>query len=327
MNKKLILIIIPVAAILLFCSVIFILKKSNQIILQGEVEVKTVDIASKVTGRVEKINVQEGDSVNRGDILLLVDIPEIAAKSTQGESALEMALAQAQKANKGSRQEQIAIARSQKDQAYAGLELAKKTYNRMLNLYNEGVVPAQKLDEAQAQYTSAKKAYESAQSAYSMYLNGTRIEDKETAQANVKKARGALDEVNSYLKEKEVKAAVSGEISQVNVEEGELISAGYPIVTIADLNDVWVVFNLREDLLSRIKMGTVMSAKFPALGNKKIDLKVTYIAPLGSYANFRATKARGEFDMKTFEIKAKPIDKTEGLRAGMSAVVEWNKIK
>lgn len=327
MKKKLIFIIIPIIAIALLCAAVFTLKKYNEVIIQGEVEVKTIDIASKVTGRVEKINVKEGDSVKCGDILLVVDVPDIAAKSTQGESALEMALAQAQKANKGSRQEQIAIARSQKDQAYAGLELAKKTYNRMLNLYNEGVIPAQKLDEAQAQHTSAKKAYESAESAYNMYLNGTRIEDKETAQANVRRAKGALDEVNSYLKEKEVKAAISGEVSQINAEVGELISAGYPIVTIADLNDAWVVFNLREDLLSKIKMGTVISAKFPALDNKKIDLKVTYIAPLGTYANFRATKARGEFDMKTFEIKATPVNKVEGLRAGMSAVVEWNKIK
>ncbi len=327
MNKKLMLIIIPIVAVVLFCCAIFILKMYNQVILQGEVEVKTVDIASKVTGRVEKINVEEGDCVEKGDVLLSVDIPEITAKSNQGESALEMALAQAQKANKGSRQEQIAIARSQKDQAYAGLELAKKTYNRMLNLHNEGVIPTQKLDEAQAQYTSAQKVYESAKSAYNMYVEGTRIEDKETAQANVRRAKGALDEVNSYLKEKEMKAAISGEVSQVNVEEGELISAGYPIVTIADLDDVWVVFNLREDLLSKIKMGTVMKAEFPALNNKKIDLKVTYIAPLGSYANFRATKARGEFDMKTFEIKAKPVNKTDGLRAGMSAIVEWNKIK
>ncbi len=327
MNKKLIFIIIPIAAALLVFATVFTLKKHSQLIIQGEVEVKTVDIASKVTGRIEKINVKEGESVKCGDVLLLVDIPEIAAKSAQGESALEMALAQAQKANRGTRQEQIAIAQSQKDQAYAGLELAKKTYNRMLNLHNEGVIPAQKLDEAQAQYTSAKKAYESAQSAYNMYLHGTRIEDKETAQANVRRAKGALDEVNSYLKEKQVKTPISGEVSQVNVEEGELISAGYPVVTIADLNDAWVVFNLREDLLSKIKMGTIISAKFPALGNKKIDLKVTYIAPLGAYANFRATKARGEFDMKTFEIKATPTDKVEGLRAGMSAVAEWNKIK
>lgn len=326
MKKGLIIFIVSLIVIVLGILTFFAIKENNEIILQGEVEVKEVNVASKVVGRVNEIMVREGQMVKAGDVLMTIETPEIDAKMMQGESGLEIAMAQAKKAERSARIEQIQIAKEKVNQARAGVDLAEKTYKRMKNLHEEGVIPTQKLDESFAMYESAKTNYNAAQSAYKMYLKGAQEEDKEAARANVKRMQGVLAEVNSYNNEKTIKAPISGEISSINPEAGELINAGYPVITISDMSDVWVVFNIKENLLSKIKMGTVLYAKFPAFDNKKIELKVTYISPLGSYATQKATKARGEFDIKTFEIKAVPTEHIDGLRAGMSAIVIWNSI-
>lgn len=303
------------------------IKSSRTIIIQGEVENKTVDLSSKITGRVEKINVEKGSKVKVGDVLVVLDTPEMEAKAEQSDAALEAAMAQQAKIMKGARSEQIMIAKNTLEQAQVQRDLAKKTYDRMQRLHTEGVIPTQKLDEAQAKYTSAQRSVESAQSAYNMYLQGERSEDKMTLSANVKRAQGAQNEIISYLKENKIKSPINGEVVDVTAEEGELVSAGYPIVNLIGLDDVWVTFNLREDLLSKIQMGSEFYAKFPALGNKKVKLKVNYISALGNFATWRATKAKGDFDMKTFEVHAVPVEKVENLRAGMSAIVDWNSIK
>ena len=326
MKKSFIIFAIVLIAAVLGVLTFFAMKENNEVILQGEVEVKEVNVSSKVVGRISEIKVKEGQTVEKGETLVIMETPEIDAKMEQGESALEIAMAQAKKAEHSARIEQVQIAKEKVNQAKAGVDLAEKTYTRMKNLHEEGVIPTQKLDEAYAMYESAKTNYNAAQSAYQMYLKGAQAEDKEAARANVKRMQGVLAEVSSYNNEKIIKAPISGEISSISPEEGELINAGYPIITISDMTDIWVVFNIKENLLSKIKMGTTFEAKFPALDNKKIELKVTYISPLGSYATQKATKARGEFDIKTFEIKAVPTEQIEGLRAGMSAIAVWNSI-
>ena len=187
-------------------------------------------------------------------------------------------------------------------------------------MHDEGVIPTQKLDEARAKYQAA-------QDNYNMLVTGSRIEDKLSAAANVKRAIGANDEVQSYLKENTIVAPIDGVITEINVEEGELVGAGYPIVTIVDDNDCWVVFNLREDLLAKIKDGTEFNVKIPAIGKEPVKVRVNYISVMGDFANWRATKAKGDFDMKTFEVRAVPVEKVDGLRAGMSAVFDWKKLK
>ena len=311
MKKYLIFII--VGSILLVWGGIYAFKQANSLILQGEVEVKTVDLASKITGRVEKINIKKGDRVNKGDILAELDTPEIKAKAQQADATLELALAQQEKAYNGARSEQIAMAK-------ASLDLAQKTYDRLNRLHSEGVIPTQKLDEAHSKYTAAKENYD-------MLVRGTRIEDKISALANVRKAQGANKEVESYLKENKIISPINGVITEVTVEEGELVGAGYPIITIIDDNDCWVTFNLREDLLSKITNGTEFDVNIPAIGKKSVKVKVNYISALGNFATWRATKAKGDFDMKTFEVRAVPVEKVENLRAGMSAIFDWKKIK
>ena len=233
--------------------------------------------------------------------------------SAQVDATVQLALAQQEKVNNGARNEQISMAKASRD-------LAKKTFDRLNRLHDEGVIPTQKLDEARAKYQAA-------QDNYNMLVTGSRIEDKLSAAANVKRAMGANDEVQSYLKENTIVAPIDGVITEINVEEGELVGAGYPIVTIVDDNDCWVVFNLREDLLAKIKDGTEFNVKIPAIGKEPVKVRVNYISVMGDFANWRATKAKGDFDMKTFEVRAVPVEKVDGLRAGMSAVFDWKKLK
>lgn len=310
-NVKLIATVLIV--LLLIAGTITVFVKESSMILQGEVEVKTVDLSSKITGRVLKINVQKGDRVQKGDVLIELDTPEINAKAEQVDATLALAMAQQEKVNNGARAEQIGMAK-------ASLDLAQKTYERLNRLHNEGVIPTQKLDEAHAKYVAAKDNY-------NMLVTGARFEDKLSAQANVRKAQGANKEVSSYLKENKIVSPINGVITEVTVEEGELVGAGYPIVTVVDDKDCWVTFNLREDLLSKIKNGTQFDVQIPAIGNEKISVKVNYISVLGDFATWRATKAKGDFDMKTFEVRAVPVEPVENLRAGMSAIFDWKKVK
>lgn len=313
MNKKAITGVFFVAVILAIIGCVYAFMQANTMLLQGEVDVKTVDLASKITGRIEKINYKKGDRVKKGDVLIALDTPDINAKAAQVDATVQLALAQQEKVNNGARNEQISMAKASRD-------LAKKTFDRLNRLHNEGVIPTQKLDEARAKYQAA-------QDNYNMLVTGSRIEDKLSAAANVKRAMGANDEVQSYLKENTIVAPIDGVITEINVEEGELVGAGYPIVTIVDDNDCWVVFNLREDLLAKIKDGTEFNVKIPAIGKEPVKVRVNYISVMGDFANWRATKAKGDFDMKTFEVRAVPVEKVEGLRAGMSAVFDWKKLK
>ncbi len=310
-NVKLIAIIVVI--LLLIAGTVTVCVKESSMILQGEVEVKTIDLSSKITGRVEKINVKKGDRVKKGDVLIELDTPDINAKAEQVDATLALAMAQQEKVNNGARVEQIGMAK-------ASLDLAQKTYERLNRLHNEGVIPTQKLDEAHAKYVAAKDNY-------NMLVTGARFEDKLSAQANVRKAQGANKEVSSYLKENKIVSPIDGVVTEVTVEEAELVGAGYPIVTVVDDKDCWVTFNLREDLLSKIKNGTQFDVQIPAIGNQPIPVKVNYISVLGDFATWRATKAKGDFDMKTFEVRAVPIEPVENLRAGMSAIFDWKKVK
>lgn len=313
MNKKAITGVFFVAVILAIIGCVYAFMQANTMLLQGEVDVKTVDLASKITGRIEKINYKKGDRVKKGDVLIALDTPDINAKAAQVDATVQLALAQQEKVNNGARNEQISMAKASRD-------LAKKTFDRLNRLHDEGVIPTQKLDETRAKYQAA-------QDNYNMLVTGSRIEDKLSAAANVKRAMGANDEVQSYLKENTIVAPIDGVITEINVEEGELVGAGYPIVTIVDDNDCWVVFNLREDLLAKIKDGTEFNVKIPAIGKEPVKVRVNYISVMGDFANWRATKAKGDFDMKTFEVRAVPVEKVDGLRAGMSAVFDWKKLK
>ena len=294
--------------------------KSEPEIIQGYVEVSEYRVSSKVPGRVLELRVKEGDYVNVGDTLAIIDAPDVKAKLAQAESAESAASAMDQMANNGARREQINGAYALLQQAKAGLEIAQKSYNRVQRLYDEGVMSAQKRDEAFANYKAIEAQVKAAQSQYDMAVNGARREEKMAAAAQVNRAKGAVQEVNSYISETMQTAQKAGEVSDVYPKEGELIGTGSPIMSVSLLDDMWGTFNVREDQLDGMRIGSVITAYAPAF-KKDIKMKVYYIKDQGSYATWKATKANGQYDLKTFEVKAKPLKEYEGLRPGMSVII------
>jgi HlyD family secretion protein len=317
-----------IAALIIFLIYsTWMISRPTPLEVQGEVEATQIKVASKLIGRIDSLAVHKGDAIKRGQLLFTLLSPEIEAKLQQANAALTGAKAQSNKANTGAQAEDIQAAYDTYLKAEAASELAQKTFQRITNLYNDGVMPAQKRDEAETNFKAARETASAAKAMWTKAKNGTRIEDKETATAMVARAEGAINEIESYVNETSIYAPMDGEVANIIAESGELVPAGYPVVTLANLNDCWITFNLREDLLASIKKGSVFTAVFPALGNKKIKLEVTYINALGSFATWNATKTTGDFDMKTFEVHAVPVEKVEGLRPGMSALVDWSEVK
>ena len=296
-------------------------RKPVPVVIQGEVDATDVSVAAKIPGRVAQILVREGQSVARGDLVAILESPELDAKMAQAEAAFRAAEAQQQKAEHGTRTEEIRAACNQWQKALAATELADKTYQRVDRLHADGVLPAQKRDEAEANLKAARETAAAAKAVYDMALAGARREDRRTAAALLDQANGAVCEVAAIREDTRLRAPIAGEVALRVVEAGEVISAGFPLVKIVDLNDVWVVFHLREDLLADIRMGTTLTARIPALADRRINLAVDYIAPMGDFAAWRATRARGDFDLKTFEVRARPTRPVDGLRPGMSAIV------
>lgn len=290
-------------------------------LIQGEVEVEEYRVSSKVPGRILELRAQEGDYVKAGDTLAILDAPEVLAKMSQAQGAEAAAAALEQKALNGARQEQIQGAFQVLQQAKAGLEIAEKSYNRVQRLFDEGVMSAQKRDEAYAQYKAMEAQMKAAESQYEMARNGARQEDKRAAQAQVDRARGAVQEVNSYISETVQVAQMDGEVSEVYPKVGELVGTGSPIMSVSLMDDVWGTFNIREDQLRGLSVGSEFTAYVPAL-DKDILMKVFYLKDQGSYAVWKATKANGQYDMKTFELKARPAEPVDGLRPGMSLILK-----
>ena len=290
-------------------------------IIQGQVEVSEYRVSSKVPGRILEIRVKEGDYVKAGDTLAILDAPEVRAKMEQAQSAESAAAALEMKAKNGARKEQIQGAFSVLQQAKAGFEIAEKSYNRVQRLFDEGVMSAQKRDEAFANYKAMEAQMKAAQSQYDMAVNGARMEDKLAASAQVGRARGAVQEVNSYIHETVQIAQKEGEVTDIYPKVGELVGTGSPIMSIAMMDDMWGTFNVREDQLDGMQVGTEFSVFVPAF-NKDVKMKVYHLKDQGSFAVRKATKANGQYDLKTFEVKARPVEKMEGLRPGMSLVIK-----
>lgn len=304
----------------------WVLMKPQPMILQGEIEATEIKVASKIVGRINSVMVKEGQKVTKESLLLDINSPEIEAKLKQARAAKKAAEAQSNKANKGVRSERINAARTMWLKAEAAADFAKTSFERINNLYKDGVIAAQKKDEVETKMKAAILTAEAAKSQYDMAMKGARSEDKEAALAMVDRASGAISEVESYLSEKLLTAPIDGEVASINAEQGELITPGFPVVNIVDLNDIWVTINLREDFLSKFKMGTEFVAQLPALDNQEVRFKVNYISALGGFATWRATKTVGDFDMKTFEVRAVPIENISGMRPGMSVLINWDKL-
>lgn len=305
---------------------LWLISKPQATEIQGFVEATHIKVGSKLIGRIDSLAVYRGQDVKAGDFLFRIHSPEVEAKLQQATAARSAAEAQSTKAQNGARNEDIQAAYNVMVKAQAAADYAKKSFERVNNLYNEGVIAEQKKDEVEVKMKAAVETAKAAEAIYNKAQKGARTEDKDAAKALVERAEGAISEVNSYINEQMIYAPIDGEIANIISECGELVPAGYPVISIVNLDQVWVSFHLREDLLADIKKGSRLMAKFPALKMQEIELEVSYIAAMGNYANWSATKTSGDFDMKTFEIHARPTHTVEGLRPGMSALINWDNI-
>lgn len=303
---------------------LFLLKPEPQII-QGQAEATQVRVSGKLPGRVVEFMVEEGQHVLAGDTLVHIHSSLVEAKLSQAEAMETVAKAQNRKVDSGTRVELLNSAYDMWQQAQAGLTIAKKTYERMQSLYKKGVVSEQKRDEAEAAYKAMVATESAAKSQYEMAKAGAQAEDKAAAAAMVAAAQGSVAEVESILSDSYLTAPTDGEISDIFPNVGELVSLGAPIMNVLKLDDMWVSFNVREDLLENLTMGAEVQAIIPALENKEVTLKVFYIRDMGSYAVWRATKVTGQYDAKTFQVKARPVEPVDNLRPGMSVLLKRDK--
>lgn len=300
---------------------LFMLKPPAEVI-EGQADATSVRVSGKLPGRVLEIYVKEGDMVHQGDTLIHIHSSLAEAKLYQATEMEKAAAAQNQKIDAGTRQPIIQGARDLVSQAAAAREITKKTYDRMQNLYNEGVISEQKRDEAKAAYDGAVAAEKAAQSQLKLAEEGAQREDKASAQAMVGVAKGGIREVNALLEDQYLTAPCDGQVDEIYPEVGELVSLGTPLMSILKINDKWVTFNVREGFLKDFKMGGKIKVMIPALDKKKTELEVYYIRDMGSYATWRATKATGDWDSRTFEVKARPTETLVDLRPGMTVILD-----
>ncbi|WP_455947654.1 HlyD family secretion protein [Lelliottia jeotgali] len=290
--------------------------------LQGMADADTINVAAKITARLAELKVREGDRVTAGQVLFVLDSPEVAAKEQQAQGALEAARAVADKADQGARSEDIRAAQANWKRAEAGATLADATYQRVQNLFNEGVMTRQKRDEALAQARSSRELSNAARAQYDQALAGARDQDKRAAQGQVRQAQGAVAEVDAARDEINGRAPMAGEINKRMSDIGELVPAGYPVFTLVDIDRMWVSVNLRESQMRGLKVGTRLRGNVPAL-DRDAEFEVYFINPAGDYATWRATRQSSGYDVRSFEIRLRPVALVEGFRPGMSVLFGW----
>ena len=315
-------IVVLIVIIVVIATVGYFISRPKPLVIQGAAEASEYRVSNKVPGRVEAIYVKEGQMVHRGDTIASINSPEVRAKLAQAEAARAAAAAQNQKARHGARNEQIVAAYQLYQQALVQENVMKKSFDRVQRLYDQKVVAAQKYDETKAKYDAAVAQAQAAKSQYDIAVAGARSEDKAAAQALVDQASGAVMEVEAYLNELYLTASTDGMITSIFSKEGDLVGSGTPVANITDLNDVWFTFNVREDYLHGMKQGDRICVMLPALDGQTVEATVNYIAVRESYATWKATKETDMYDAKTFEVRAVPNSRIEGLRPGMSAIVK-----
>ena len=310
-----------VGLVLIIAIIGYMVSRPKDIVIQGEAEATEYRISGKVPGRIEEFRGEEGQQVRKGDTLVIIDSPEIRSKMAEANAAKAAATAQKEKAMHGARQEQITGAYELWQKALVGEDVMRKSYERIKSLHDQKVVSDQKYDEVEAQYRAAVATAKAAKSQYDMAVKGARQEDKDAAVALVERANAAVELVNAYQDEIRLTSPADGIIAARYPKVGELVGQGSPIMTIQDLSDMWFTFNIREDRLHSMQQGDQITLRIPALDNQEVRATVYYIAVRESYATWRATKEIGEFDTRTFEVRARPTHSVEGLRPGMSVIM------
>ena len=308
-------------AVIVVIITVGLFRTTKEETLEGQAETTDYRLSSKVPARVLEIRVKEGDFVHRGDTLVVLEAPDVEAKLSQANAAYSAAKAMEEKAHNGARQEDIQAAYEMWQKSKAAVDVTEKTYHRVQRLFENGVMAEQKRDEAKAQYDAAIATEKAARAKYDMAVNGARKEDKSMAMAQAERAKGAIAEVNSYIKETVLTATADGQITEIFPEVGELVGTGAPIMNVSVVSDVWFTFNIHEDKLKGYSIGTQAEVYVPAV-DKTIPVRITLMKDVGSFAVWKATKALDDLDLKTFEVQAHPLKPVEGILSGMSAVLK-----
>src|SRR5262245_13197376 len=311
-----------VAAVIIILSIWYLIHP-EPLVVQGEVDATRFDIAARVDGRVSEVPVRRGENVPAGAILVKIDNPETLAKREQAVAAKAVAEAQLANIAAGTRAEIIAARKAAMDRAEASVILAQKTYDRTSQLLSHGNAPQAKLDQATDDLHESQHALDQAKSAYEEAVNGYTPEERQIAAANVVKTTADIAAVQSIIDQMVITAPVASQVYQRNVELGEYVSPGATLVTLIDLSDTWIRFDLREDLVKTVKVGDRFDVRIPALGERSVQVEVKLIATKGEYASWRATRATGDFDLRTFAVRAYPVEPVPELRPGMSAYLDW----
>ena len=316
-------IIVGMVAVAVVALSVFYLMRPEPLLVQGEADATRLDIAARVDGRVKDIPVERGQNVAAGAVLVRIDNPETLAKNEQMKAAKAVAEAQLANVLVGTRAETIAARKADMERAQAAQVLAQKTFERTQTLTGQGNAPQARLDQVTDALHESERAVDQAKSAYEQAVNGYTREERAIAAANVEKANADIQSVQSIIDQLAVYAPVASQVYQRNVEPGEYVSPGVPLVTLIDLADVWIHFDLREDLVKNLKVGDRLDVRIPALDERRITVEVKLIATKGEYASWRATRATGDFDLRTFSIRAYPVKPVPELRPGMSAYLDW----
>jgi HlyD family secretion protein len=290
--------------------------------LQGQIDGRYIDISPKIVGRIAQLHVREGDAVKAGDLLVTLDSPEVRAKVSQAEAAQAAAAAKQKLLDSGVREEDVRTARANWERSVSAANLAETTFKRINALYKDGLVSQQRNDEVETAYRTSLDAVNAARAQYDVTLNGFRKEERVAAAEVTRGAGAAVQEVGALAADISLKSPISAEVDKIVLHQGELAPPGFPIISLVNLDDVWVVFNMREDELASTKIGTQIAGRIPALGGRTVSFTVYYISPKGEYATWRATRQSSGYDIKTFEVRARSGEKIEGLRPGMSVLVD-----
>ncbi len=318
-------IIVVVTVVAIIALALWYLVQPQPLLIQGEADATRVDIAARVDGRVAQLPVDRGQNVTAGQILVTIDNPELVTQLEQAEAAEAVAAADLKRIDVGTRAEVIASRRAALAAAEASTKLAEQTYNRTRQLTAKDFASVQKLDEATANLDVARRSQEQAKLALDEAVAGYTAEEHGVAKATVDKAASAITTLKAQVGELTVKSPRAAQVYHRSAEVGEFVSPGVPLLTLVDLSDVWIRFDLREDLLKGLKVGDRFDVRVPALGDRAITVAVRNIATRGEYAGWRATRATGDFDLRTFEIRAYPVQPVPELRPGMSAYTDWKK--
>lgn len=322
MNRNSTLIAIPLIPLILWLGWSFWdAYRPRPMLLQGQIEAQEYAMSSKVPGRIDSVLVRRGDLVEKSQLLFTLDSPEVAAKLEQAQGTQIAASAVARAAETGARAQEIEAARDTWKIAQAAEELAEKSFRRMDQLFRDGVIAEQRRDEVYAAYQAAQFQSKAAYQVYSMASEGARNETVEAAEGQAQAASGLVDEVQAAVEDTEIRSRYEGEVANVFLHKGELAPQGFPVVTVVDMKDAWAIFNVREDLLSRLPKGSEIDVQIPALSRERATFRITHISVMGDFATWRATNATEGYDLKTFEVEARPIQPIEGLRVGMTVLI------